>query len=96
MQQILFIAAKPLMVMVVVAAAANLPYFGPVTSLIGAVLTTTIVVIIPCMCHYSTTESKCSRALNCLVIVLGCMTAVTGTIWAALDLVRSATDGTST
>ncbi|CAL1373178.1 unnamed protein product [Linum trigynum] len=86
------IAIRTLLVISTLAVAISLPFFGPVLSLIGSLLTMFVTLILPCASYLSILRNKVNRyqvSLCVLVIAVGLICSAFGTYSAVLSIVRS-------
>ncbi|CAI0409881.1 unnamed protein product [Linum tenue] len=86
------IAIRTLLVISTLAVAISVPFFGPVLSLIGSLLTMFVTLILPCASYLSILRNKVNRyqvSLCVLVIAVGLICSAFGTYSAVLSIVRS-------
>ncbi|XP_030550499.2 amino acid transporter AVT1C [Rhodamnia argentea] len=72
--------------------ALSVPFFGPVLSLIGSLLTMLVTLILPCVCFLSISRGKTTRfqaAFCCLTIIVGVISSAFGTYSALSKIIEN-------
>ncbi|CAN1335816.1 Amino acid transporter AVT1C [Linum perenne] len=88
----LIISIRTLLVISTLVVAISVPFFGPVLSLIGSLLTMFVTLILPCASYLSILRNKVNRYqiwLCLLIITVGLISSAFGTYSAVLSIVQN-------